>query len=241
MGTPTNNIIIKNCIRITMSNKEKISVVDKRKLYKVEQQLQDNERKLNDLCGQLAKVDGFFPLQSVSGLRKINSKWLRTYIDGILSSIKSDQRLPQSFKEDITQRWEKVCESAKDICDQISLIANFTGVSLRKNKGRFVYDAQELKAFAEKEATMILTDEQTEYLSMLQAVAKSLNQASQWEKAHGYFNTTANGTNVRAGGEYRHISLFDLLTDGKGSYGIAPQSFVLMLNDGVIGKEKDNG
>lgn len=220
-----------------MDNKKVISVIDERKAYKVQNQIHANEQQLNQCCGRLREIDSFFPTDTVKGVKQISSKWLRSYIDGVLASIKSDQRLPQSFKQDISARWEKVWESAKDLCDKVCLIANFKGLSLRKRNGVFMYDAQELKAFAEKEATVTLTDEQAEYLAMLQAVAKSLNDASEWEKAHGYFNTTANGTNVNGGGEFRHITVFDLLSDGAGGYSITPQSFVLMVQDGVIGKE----
>lgn len=212
-------------------------IIDERKFHKVKLQLQANERKLNGLCLKLAEIDSFFPVGSVSGVKKISSKWLRNYINGILASINDDQRLPQSFKDEIAQHWEAVWDKAHEICDQISLITNFNGVALRKRGGVFMYGDKELQAFAEKEATITLDDEQAEYLSVLQAVAKSLNDASEWEKSHGYHNTAGVGVNVEAGGEYRHIDLQSLLQSTQEGYSLSPETFVLMMDDGVLGKE----
>lgn len=217
-----------------------IKVIDRRAAADAARRLGSNIDELNDCCGKLAAIDSIFPVDSVAGVRKVSAKWLRKYVDSMVSAINGDTRLPSSFKQELCDRWERVYNDAHELCDRVNLIANFDGLPLHRRGGKFFYLPADVEAFVARAGTVQLDGEQTAYLALLQEVAKSLNAASDWERSHGYVNTSFTGANTPTDAGTRHISLLDLFLmndDGTGCYSISPEAFVSFIGDGILGKE----
>lgn len=218
---------------------KKISVINKRKRTIVLGKLKDNLYKLNAACLQLRKVDDIFQLDSVAGVKKISSKWLRNYIDGIISTVNKDKRFTTDFKKGIKESWETVWEDAHELCDTIASIAQFDKIALLYSDGMFTYDPKEMESFADNEAQVTLTPKQMEYLNLIQGVCDSLNKAVEFENKNNWLHTIENGTNIPHGSSWEHVDFLRLINaGGEGQFEITPDMLIMMYDDGIIGEIK---
>lgn len=218
-----------------MTEFKRIAVTDNRKYDEVKKLLKRNIQTLNDACNELRCLDSIFPVDSVAGVKKVSSQWLRSYIDGVVSSIAKDKRLPSDFKKEISKRWESVYNKAYTLCDTVASIAQFDKLALRKRDGVFMYDPQEVETFARDEAKVTLSDEQVKYLTLLQGLCESLNKVKAYEDARNWHNIS-DGINVPDGKGYSYVNmvwLLSLSTDGRG-FGITPEKLVQMIGDGIL-------
>lgn len=209
-------------------------VVDRRKYNGVVSHLKKNLQVLNETCNQLRGIDSIFPLDSVKGVKTISSKWLKDYITGVTTSIDGDVRLPKDFKQEIKDRWQKVYDKAHDLCDKVASIAQFDKLTLKKRNGVFMYDPKDVEAFAQDEAKVVLSDQQAEYLSLLQNLCGSLNKVTDYENTRNWHHITY-GTNVSTGNGYAHIDILRLLSlSGSEHYEVTPEVLVQLIGDGVL-------
>lgn len=218
---------------------KEVKVIDDRKRIEVESKLKQNEWKLNDACMHLKHIDDFFPVDTVDGLQMISSNWLRSYIDGVEASVNDDKRLTRTFKKEIAEHWEETFEKASSWCDKVALIVGFKDVPLLKTDNGFEYDPKKLKTFAEKEAKVVLTPSQKEYLQVLKEACAGLNKVKEYEESHNLTHVLTGAAFPTGKGSYEHVDFLSLINpNGEGKYDVTPETFVYMIQDGIIGVQR---
>lgn len=202
--------------------------------------LEGNIANLNDAVEELKKIDTFFPVDTVEGLKTISEDWLQGYVTNIKKSICDDKRFPYSMKRELLERWQHIEDEAAPYCHTIEGVAQWTGLKLQKQvNGRFGYDVKAMQDFAEQEAKITLSDEDTYYLSLLTGLCASLKKVSEWEKAHGYYPLTSGDVDLRLpNGNWKQFTVCDVLANGDDkTFQFTPTDFLRWKHEGIIGHD----
>ena len=221
-------------VQATDMIQKELSVTIQRWYDKTRAEIQADEKELNVLLSDFQTSQIPF-----DGVRFISGDLVRNVVNQAKDNF-NRQYMPPSVREYHNKEFAKTIQKYVPIADRIcNLLMKYESVRIEKTEGNIChFNNDDIETRCNDCATYRFSPIETEYFHIIGKVAKSLNDARQWEREHGFLpfvgidtaDTTSDGMLYYKGFCTR------LLADNKDVFTFTTEQFAILLSYGIIGK-----